>query len=205
METFLIIQIAGIALVATGLFIKARKKRFITVLTGLLISGLGFIPEMQYTAAVLCLLLAFFLVYNYLKNRRNYHTVRMLEVANDDLYLQEFLRYYEKPIYNYFPMYKQDELQKTCLLIKEMNVAGLLVLKQVDNEIHVELDFIKPEYRDFSIGNYIYRQNTGYFKRMGANIIKAKSYHYLHSKYLLKMGFIQSFIDGELYFVKKMD
>ncbi len=205
MTTGFYIQLAGSLILAFGFFVKTRRNRLLIVLLGLLVSITGFAFDGIYMAIVLCLALLVYLITNFLKNMKHYSRISIIEVGYDDAYVKEFLQYYSKSLYLYFPIFEPDKEQKIHLLIKEMNVAGILVLKQKGDVMYVEIDFIKPEYRDFSIGNYIYNQNTGYFKKLGVNTLLAKSYHYLHSKYLLKMGFSQTLIEGELYFVKNID
>nr|MBP8994109.1 hypothetical protein [Bacteroidales bacterium] len=63
-------------------------------------------------------------------------------------------------------------------------------------------DYTKPTYRNEVIGKYIYKQNTGYFKKLGIDKLLTKSYHKGHSKYLKKMGFEQKNLDNQSFFIK---
>jgi hypothetical protein len=200
-----IISLSGVVLVVVGVILRTRKQRTLFILPGLLFLIAGFVLVDNWIGASFALVVLIWVLRRYYLSRKSIRLIKIIEVTHDDNYLQEFLEYYRKQLYNYFPIYQKSESDRVFFLIREMNVAGILIAKTNNKEMFVELDFIKPEYRDFEIGNYIYNQNTGYFKKMGISKILTKSYHKKHSKYLLRMGFVQEIINDQLFFIKKVD
>ncbi len=198
-------QIASIVILTIGLFFNSSKLKlsFIIIAVSAAITVFSFNAE--WWAISFAVLIILHVIVNYIKRNKSYNTINILEVGVNDAYVHEFFKYYSKSLYQYFPIYETNSSHSVNLLIRDMNIAGILILKQEKDIAYIEMDFIKPEFRDFTIGNYIYNQNTGFFKKRGINKLMAKSYHYKHSKYLLKMGFKQGLIDGELYFVKNID
>ncbi|HOK38600.1 MAG TPA: hypothetical protein PLC87_08030, partial [Bacteroidales bacterium] len=69
----------------------------------------------------------------------------------------------------------------------------------------IEVDYLKPGFRDYEIGEYMFKINPGYFKKLGVDRLITKSYHKNHTKYLKKMGFEETLIDGQMFFVKHID
>ena len=199
------ISLAGVILVVLGVILRTRKQRTLFILPGLLFLISGFVLVENWIGACFALIIWIWVIYKYYLSRKSIRLIKVVEVTHDDNYLQEFLDYYQKQLYNYFPIYQKSKSDRVFFLIREMNVAGILIAKISKDEMFVALDFIKPEYRDFEIGNYIYNQNTGYFKKLGISKILTKSYHKKHSKYLLRMGFVQEIINDQLFFIKKID
>ncbi|HXK80697.1 MAG TPA: hypothetical protein PLO05_00890 [Bacteroidales bacterium] len=205
MELHEIIQLLSISIVVTGIFLRTRKQRTLVIILGLvgLMFGFYMLPNMGgiiFSFVILC-----YVIIKYYISRKKISQINIIEVTQDDNYLNKFLHYYKKELYNFFPLYEQSYNDRVFFLIREMNVAGILIVKINGSEMIIELDFIKPEYRDFEIGNYIYNRNTGYFKKLGVSKILAKSFHKKHSKYLIRMGFKQTLINEQLFFVKNID
>lgn len=205
MELHEIIQLSGIAIVVIGIFMRTRVQRTLVTIPGLIALMVGFHLSPNMGGIIFSFVVLFYVVLQYYISRKKISRISIIEVTQDDNYLNEFLNYYSKDLYNFFPLYSKSSEDRIFFLIREMNVAGILIVKINGDEMLIELDFIKPEYRDFEIGNYIYNRNTGYFKKLGISTIIAKSYHKRHSKYLIRMGFKQTLIDEQLFFEKKID
>jgi hypothetical protein len=59
-----------------------------------------------------------------------------------------------------------------------------------DNQtLMIELDYVSPPYRDFSIGKYLYSQEKQIFLDKGYNKLITFTKNPVHMNYLRKMGF----------------
>lgn len=139
-----------------------------------------------------------------IKKSKTKSTIKLLEVEFDNAYIQEFINNYKRDIYSFFPFYQAEKGQRCFLMMLNADMAGILIAKINKNEMLIEVDYTKPDYRNEVIGKYIFKQNTGYFKKLGIDKLLTKSYHKGHSKYLKKMGFEQVNLDNQSFFVKNL-
>jgi len=118
----------------------------------------------------------------------------------ENRYLQFFLDYHAQDINKFFPGFCEKYLNQSynnddmlCLfVIRNANVAGLFIGKKIsEDEMHIEIDFATPEYRDFKTGRYIYGENKDFFKEMGIKKLITHSKNKAHHHYLKKMGFTE--------------
>ncbi len=186
--------------IATG---KIQRRLIITLAIALLLTYSLLKPI--YPFAVLMIMVLAFYIFQLIKLQKSKASIVLLEVEYDNNYIIEFIKNYKRDIYNYFPFYEPQKSHKCFLVMRDMNLAGILVGSIAENVLTIEVDYTKPMYRDKEIGNYIFKQNPGYFKKMGIKKIVAKSFHKGHSKFLIKMGFEQKNIDNQLFFVKDLD
>lgn len=189
-----------IALIANGKL--QRRILYFAAITSLLVYSL---IKPIYPFSVLMIISLGYYFYSIYKARKSKVSINLLEVEPDNNYIVEFIKNYKKDIYNYFPFYKPEKSHRCFLLMRDMNLAGVFIADINDDVMTIEVDYTKPIYRDKEIGNYIYKQNPGYFKKLGVNKLRAKSYHKGHSKFLLQMGFEQTYIDNQKYFIKNLD
>ncbi|MDD2385575.1 MAG: hypothetical protein PHP52_02205 [Bacteroidales bacterium] len=205
MEHIDIIGFIGVAasmlsFIATG---KIQHRIIIIIAIALLLTYSILKPI--YPFAVLMILVLAFYVFQIVKLQKSKASIILLEVEYDNNYILEFIKNYKRDIYNYFPFYEPHKLHKCFLVMRDMNLAGILIGSIAEDILTIEVDYTKPIYRDKEIGNYIFKQNPGYFKKMGIKKIVAKSFHKGHSKFLKQMGFEQTNIDNQLVFVKDLD
>lgn len=159
----------------------------------------------NFTLAIIAILGICIITFYILKVFKKKISIKMLEVEYDNNYIQEFINNYKKDIYSYFPFYQTKDEQRCFLTFLNTDLAGIFIAKKVKKDLIIEVDYVKPSYRNKTIGNYFYKQNTGYFKKLGVNRLITKSYHKGHSKFLKKMGFEQHFINNEMFFIKNLD
>ena len=123
---------------------------------------------------------------------------RMLRVSPDDQYLKHFLDFYRREIRTYQPDFEdrtgstfQPDGNDLCMVILRDMVPAGLVIGRTDSSgvMHIILDFVIPNYRDFKTGNYIYRERREFLRSLGIRKLIARADHPSHRKYLLKMGF----------------
>lgn len=118
-----------------------------------------------------------------------------LEIRSDNKYLLRFLDFHDKEIQKYFPefTYKPEMNTISFFVLRNMSVAGLFLAHREDEStLKVGLDYVIPEYRDFKNGRYIYSHLKNSFIENGFKKVVSAGQSKKHSKYLKKIGFIES-------------
>lgn len=205
MEYWDILGFAAVLVGLTGFFAFGKIQRRILFLVAILGFIVYSIIRPIYPVAALMVIVLGYYFYGLYKASKSKSSIKLLEVEFDNNYIVEFIKNYKRDIYNYFPFYEPHKSHKCFLLMRDMNLAGILITSINGDIMTVEVDYTKPMYRDTEIGSYIYKQNPGYFKKLGVNKLIAKSFHKGHSRFLRKMGFEQTYFDNQLFFVKNLD
>lgn len=123
---------------------------------------------------------------------------QILEVRKDNKYLEEFIKFHQKEIARFFPHFDfQPEMNSVnFFVLRNMKVAGVFLAHREDTDtLHVGLDYVIPEYRDFKNGKYIYNRLRGWFIANGFKKVMAPSDSPKYGLYLKKLGF-QEAADG---------
>ncbi|HEX5510324.1 MAG TPA: hypothetical protein VFX41_01300 [Actinomycetales bacterium] len=105
-----------------------------------------------------------------------YHLVRLLRDRDDELayevvevgptedYLRHILRRYGPDIERHNPGFVWDGAvsgSSAFLVLRDSETVGMVLISQRPDEPgvgHVELDYVTPRFRDFSVGKFVYRQ-----------------------------------------------
>ncbi|GJM36783.1 MAG: hypothetical protein DHS20C19_01500 [Acidimicrobiales bacterium] len=135
--------------------------------------------------------------------RRKDEVFRVLNVAPDSRYLNDFLDFYRHEIQGHF----QPEFEYvatpdvvTAFVLRDMVPAGLLIgERRPDDTFEVQLDFVIPQYRDFKIGAYVYSRESTLFGDQPPSSVWATASNKDHAGYLRRMGFAQCRDDAERY------
>jgi hypothetical protein len=138
--------------------------------------------------ALIVILDIYYLYKAYTKNE----VFQTLELSEDDHYLKQFIEFYKNDIKEFFPNfeYKPDAQSLQFLILRDMNVTGVFMAKKLDDKTYnVDLDYVRPEYRDFKNGKYIYSQIKEKFLIQSCTTVKTQSKNKAHIKYLNKIGF----------------
>ena len=117
---------------------------------------------------------------------------KVLEVKGHNKYLLEFLEFYKEDIKQTFPdfTYKPEMNKLSFFVLRNMSLAGIVLAREYnENSLIIGLDYTVPEYRDFKVGKYVYRENLKYFTNRGYNILYSKTQNKRYLKFLRKMGF----------------
>ena len=152
----------------------------ISLIYGLLIKAY---PTVIMNAALLLINIFFLLRMTRLKSAE-YHADR---TGQGDEFLQYFLTAHAEDIQKYFPAF---EGAGDCDYIRFSycgdKAAGLLAGKlKEDGTLEIALDYTTPEYRDLSVGSWLYASLAGEGIRRAAVAVPTQG----HEKYMLKMGF----------------
>ena len=158
----------------------------VSVVYGLLIHAY---PTVIMNAALLLINIFFLIRMSKLKSAE-YHADR---AEQGDEFLRYFLTAHEEDMRKYFPAFSADA---PCNFIRFSycgdKAAGLMMGDLTDGELRISLDYTTPEYRDLSVGSWLYGQLAGEGIRRAVVDVPTQN----HEKYMLKMGVVK---DGEAY------
>jgi hypothetical protein len=117
----------------------------------------------------------------------------VLELGPSDPYARKFLDFYASDIQKYQPDFVRHTADPAArsayLVLRDAIPAGLvLVHDHGGGEGHVELDYVVPEERDFTPGQFVYRK-SGLFRDKGFTRLVATARSDSHRHYLERMGF----------------
>jgi hypothetical protein len=119
----------------------------------------------------------------------------ILEIRADNHYLLRFLDFHNKEIQKFFPgfTYKPELNTISFFVLRNMAVAGLFLGRRTEEGIlHVGLDYVVPEYRDFKNGKFVYYHLKKRFKDKGITKVVAPASGRKHAGYLMKLGFARN-------------
>jgi len=122
-------------------------------------------------------------------NQRDYF--KLMEVNYDSRYLKNFIDFYQTEIHEFFPSYlfKPQPDQLVLFVLRNMVPAGLLIVRPLDEDADVFLDFVIPGYRDFRAGKFLFEESTLYFQQKGIRRLVSAPGNLRHESYLKRMGF----------------
>jgi hypothetical protein len=117
-----------------------------------------------------------------------------LEVSIDSDYLRRFLQFYTTEIQQFNPGFRFQPQANDLVffVLRDMVPAGLFIASPSptqDGVLQVRLDFVIPGYRDYKIGQYIYRQMADSFRAKGYSQLVSGTGNDSHAAYLQRMGF----------------
>ena len=116
----------------------------------------------------------------------------ILEINAESEYLKRFLKFHNVRIQKILPgfSYSPDRNTVSFYILRNMAVAGLfLAHRENKTELHVGLDFVLPEYKDFKNGKYVYYKLRNKFIEAGYKTVIAEGNNTKYFKYLKKLGF----------------
>ncbi|WDV45772.1 hypothetical protein PV797_20105 [Clostridiaceae bacterium M8S5] len=195
--------LASLIVLISLLMSSILKLRWINLIGALLFSLYGFLIN-ALPVGFMNLGIAFINIYYLFKIYRSKEYFKILPIENDSLYFKNFLNFYKDDIEKYSETKIDiDNSDISFYILRNMIHAGLFIGSRYNNNtLRVNLDFVVPEYRDFKIASFIFGQNRDYFVKKGYSKLICFSTENEHTKYLTKMGFEKSSIDGKQCFLK---
>jgi GNAT superfamily N-acetyltransferase len=204
MESTVIYEIIGYAasiLVAVSLMMsKIVTLRIINLIGAALFSLYGILIDSIPVAAMngfIVLINVYYLFQMY----RDREFFKLLRVSEHNVYLQEFIRFFQPEIKKFQPdfAYRNNSNDLSLFVLRNMIPAGVMIGTITGNVLSVKLDFVRPEYRDFKIGRFLFHDNQHFFAEQGIEIVESQAGNDEHAQYLEKMGFTPVARDKSLY------
>ncbi len=104
-----------------------------------------------------------------LRERGDTGAYTVLEVNEDDAYLQHFLGVHRSDIARFFPAFgEQGTAGRTAYLVQRGDeTAGAIIVSDAGGgTAEVDLDYVTPRFRDFTPGEFVFRR-SGLFRNKG--------------------------------------
>jgi len=102
---------------------------------------------------------------------------------------QHFLDSNREEIEKQIPIAEIQESDKALYMLRDNNLAGVIIGTIDHEEMNVKLDYVTPRYRDFKLGTYYFIENINLLKQKGIQVVKASAKEKEHQAYLEKLGF----------------
>lgn len=117
---------------------------------------------------------------------------RVLAVAPDDPYLAHVLAVHAADIATHAPGFEAAPIgpgRHTFLVVRGDEAVGVVALREAgDGVADVELDWVKPRFRDFTPGRFVYAQ-SGALPAAGIRRVQLIPHDATDREYLRKAGF----------------
>lgn len=104
-----------------------------------------------------------------MRDRHDAEAYTVLEVATDDRYLEHVLAVHGADIERHNPGFRHDAAQEhsAYLVLQGDETVGVVLVRDAgEGTAEVVLDWVTPSHRDFSPGEFVYRE-SGLFSRQG--------------------------------------
>jgi hypothetical protein len=164
---------AGSALLIVSL-LQARVLRFrvLNLVAGLMLvvfnALIGVWPMVAMNLATSTINVWF--IVRLLRDRHNEEAFRVLPVQSDDAYLAYVLSVHGADVVRHQPDFSWDgvprEDRRPFLILKGDETVGVVIIRAVGDEAHVELDYVTRRFRDFSPGEFVWRE-SGLLRGLG--------------------------------------
>jgi len=136
---------------------------------------------------------------------RNKEQFNLVDAETESAYYQHFLNVNQSEISQQAGVTELQEVNTSFYMLRNNNIAGILAgYKEPDGSLTIFVDYVMPEYRDFKLGSYYYKQHPEFLKDKGINALKSYASNEEHRLYLEKMGFIRQDIDGDQIYKKTL-
>ncbi len=127
------------------------------------------------------------------RDRHDHTAFRVLAVHSDDAYLGHFLSVHQRDVSTYQPDFSWDgvpqEGRRPFLILKGDETVGVVILRLdgVDADAaHVDLDYVTKRFRDFSPGEFVWRE-SGMLRQLGiSRVVPSPS---MVNPYYARVGF----------------
>lgn len=124
-----------------------------------------------------------------LRSRHDAEAYTVLEVEPDDRYLAHVLKVHGEDIARYNPGFRHAPApgQASYLVLQGDETVGVVLARDAGGgTAEVELDWVTPSHRDFSPGEFVYRE-SGLFARRGFDRVLSPAG--MKNPYYAKVGF----------------
>jgi hypothetical protein len=117
---------------------------------------------------------------------------KILKIDKQSKFLEHFLFLHKQDLTENFNMDEidVDSSDLSFYILRDIVPAGVFVGTKIDDEtLKINLDYVSPPYRDFSLGKYLYTQEKSLFLDKGYKKLITYTNNPKHINYLKKMNF----------------
>jgi hypothetical protein len=207
---YAMIGYVGSILVAIGLLMTSILRLRLFSLSGAIVFIIYSVLIEAYPVVILNIVIIMINLYQLNKLRKLEDAFDLLDVDVESSYLKRFIVFHHDEIEKFYPKFLDNplntaEAQIVIFVLRNMLPVGLFIAKESEGgRAVVKLDYVIPGYRDFKVGQYLYRQKADFFKSQGITRLISYPGNDAHEKYLTRMGFQRDFAtsDRRLYQLK---
>jgi GNAT superfamily N-acetyltransferase len=130
---------------------------------------------------------------------------RVLEAGPGSEYLDYFLSFNREDIARHIPEFDaRIAAGDLVFFVLRGTVPAGLVVGRPDEEgsLCIRLDYVQPGYRDFKVGEFLYRERAAFFRERGIERLVMRASTPEHTRYVERMGFIR---DADGVYVRELD
>jgi len=183
--------LASVIILLSMMMPSIIKFRWINLVGALLFSIYGFMIG-AFPVGVLNGIIVLVDIYYLFTIYSKKEVFEILEINAKSEYLARFLKFHDSRIQSYSPgfAYEPDADSVSFYILRNMSIVGLfLAHRKNKTELHVDLDYVLPEYKDFKNGKYVYFTLRSKFVEDGFTKIVAEGNNKNYFNYLKKLGF----------------
>jgi hypothetical protein len=117
---------------------------------------------------------------------------KLFHVDARDRILNEFLNFHSQDIIKLAPEFDFNVPASgmNYLVMRNMDIAGVFIGEKAGNdELEVLLDYVSPKYRDFKLGDFVYRKDSEIFRDETIQKVRGKAKTKAYRTYFERMGF----------------
>lgn len=193
MDNAMIIEMIGylgsVLVLISFLMASVVKLRIINSAGGLIFAVYALLIR-SYPTALMNFCLVGINLYYLLRLKRPDRHYTLLEEKGDSAFLQAFLSHYAQDIASCFPgiRVEAEKADAVFFVCHNMTPAGVLLGRLDENhDLEILLDYSTPQYRDCSVGKYLYSR----LPEKGIRRLLFSQEPQKHEAYLNKMGFVK--------------
>ena len=197
--------VASLIVLISLLMSSVKKLRWINMIGSLIFGTYGFLIN-SYPVAIMNLGIVLINIYYLVQMYGNKDYFQLLETSENDAYFERFKTFYHSEIQSFMDHEHSMNTKGSfkVFVLRNMVPAGLLVGNIEGKTLHITIDFVTPQYRDFKIASYLFEEQKVFFQTKGIEILKTKPGNEKHEKYLKRIGFHQEIQDGNSIYIKKL-
>ena len=167
------------------------KLRWINLIGATIFSTYGFIID-ALPVALLNGFIAGVNIYFLIKLANKNEAFKLLPVEPNNKIIKEFLDFYKKDIAKLAPDFdfSANPSEYSFLILRNMDIAGVFIGKEENNQVlEVILDYVSPKYRDFKLGDFVYRNDSKIFRGKSFKQVIGRAKTKAYRTYFKRMGF----------------
>ncbi|MCK4552256.1 MAG: YgjV family protein [Tenericutes bacterium] len=183
--------LASVVVLVSLLMSSAKKLRWINLIGGIIFSVYGFLIG-ALPVGIMNACISVINIYYLYKMYHSKDYFKTLEIDQKSQYLKYFLKFYKDDITKFFPSTEIDfeNADISFYILRNIVPAGIFVGNKLEDKIlEVDFDYVVPTFRDFKMGEYIYKEKKGLFLDKGFESLVTFTNNEKHEKYLKRMGF----------------
>jgi hypothetical protein len=183
---------ASVLIVVSMLMRSIVKLRAINLAGAAMFSAYGFLIG-AYPVGILNLVTSVINIVQLSRLRRRREIFRLIEIRPDSPYVAYLLEFQADDIRRFFPAFRAPDPNEpsriALIVLRDLVPAGVLLGRLEDRTLHVDLDYVVPQYRDMKVGTYLFSDEASFFRARGIERICARADSPEHAAYLERMGF----------------